>query len=129
MFPQQEHVAREVWLDSVSIARRVARLERRGLLFRRKAVWDRRARAVSLTGAGRTILATCESRFVALRRAVFSSNDAPEFDDLGVVTNVITPKRPEPRRRRRFVTVRSKPEACIARARRQILIRLDRIII
>jgi DNA-binding MarR family transcriptional regulator len=143
LFPKQEQVAREVCLDSVSIARRVARLERRGLLLRRAAVWDRRARAVALTRAGRTMLATCEARFVALRRAVFFSNDTPEFDDRGVVTNVIISRRPEKRRRRRFVTVRSKfdwdtfgvltvpekPEVCVAPARRRILIRLGRMII
>jgi DNA-binding MarR family transcriptional regulator len=76
--PTQAQLATSVGRDKTRLIAILDRLEARGLLHRRPDPDDRRNRIVTLTDAGRTLLAECRRDIRAMEADLLSTLNAPD---------------------------------------------------
>ncbi len=76
--PTQAQLAAAVGRDKTRLIENLDRLEARGLLHRTPDLDDRRNRIVTLTDAGRTLLADCRRDIHAMETDLLSTLSAPD---------------------------------------------------
>jgi len=76
--PTQAQLAAAVGRDKTRLIENLDRLEARGLLHRTPDLDDRRNRIVTLTDAGRTLLADCRRDIRAMEAGLLSTLSAPD---------------------------------------------------
>ncbi|CAX26091.1 transcriptional regulator, MarR family [Methylorubrum extorquens DM4] len=78
--PRQTTLAEAVGIEAPSLVRLLDQLEAAGLVMRKEDPTDRRAKVLSLTGTGRSVVARIESDLDRLRQAVFSKVSASDLE-------------------------------------------------
>jgi DNA-binding MarR family transcriptional regulator len=86
----QVQLARAAWMDKTTLVVTLDELERRGLAERRVAPSDRRVRVITLTDAGRALLARADAVVAAAYDEVLAGVDAAERETfLGVLSRLV----------------------------------------
>ncbi|HJE25932.1 MAG TPA: MarR family transcriptional regulator [Methylorubrum populi] len=78
--PRQNTLAEAVGIEGPSLVRLLDQLETAGLVMRREDPTDRRAKVLSLTDTGRSVVAGIEADLDGLRKAVFSKVSASDLE-------------------------------------------------
>lgn len=78
--PRQNALAEAVGIEGPSLVRLLDQLEAAGLVMRKKDTTDRRAKVLSLTDTGRSVVARIEADLDRLRKAVFSKVSASDLE-------------------------------------------------
>ncbi|CAO4166088.1 MarR family winged helix-turn-helix transcriptional regulator [Methylorubrum populi] len=78
--PRQNTLAEAVGIEGPSLVRLLDQLEAAGLVMRREDPTDRRAKVLSLTDTGRSVVARIEADLDGLRQAVFSKVSASDLE-------------------------------------------------
>lgn len=78
--PRQNALAEAVGIEGPSLVRLLDQLEAAGLVVRKEDATDRRAKVLSLTPAGQAVVAQIEADLDRLRKAVFATVGAADFE-------------------------------------------------
>ncbi|ACB78427.1 transcriptional regulator, MarR family [Methylorubrum populi BJ001] len=78
--PRQNALAEAVGIEGPSLVRLLDQLEAAGLVTRKEDTTDRRAKVLSLTDTGRSVVARIEADLDRLRKAVFSKVSASDLE-------------------------------------------------
>jgi MarR family transcriptional regulator for hemolysin len=78
--PRQNALAEAVGIEGPSLVRLLDQLEKAGLVVRKEDPTDRRAKVLSLTPAGRSVVAKMEADLTRLRETVFAKVDAADLE-------------------------------------------------
>jgi MarR family transcriptional regulator for hemolysin len=78
--PRQNALAEAVGIEGPSLVRLLDQLEKAGLVLRKEDPLDRRAKVLSLTPAGRKVVARMEADLTRLREAVFADVAAADLE-------------------------------------------------
>jgi MarR family transcriptional regulator for hemolysin len=78
--PRQNALAEAVGIEGPSLVRLLDQLEAAGLVMRNEDPTDRRAKVLSLTDTGRSVVARIEADLDRLRKAVFSKVSASDLE-------------------------------------------------
>ena len=78
--PRQNALAEAVGIEGPSLVRLLDQLEAAGLVTRKEDPTDRRAKVLSLTATGRSVVARIEADLDRLRKAVFSKVSASDLE-------------------------------------------------
>lgn len=78
--PRQNALAEAVGIEGPSLVRLLDQLEAAGLVMRKEDPTDRRAKVLSLTDTGRSVVARIEADLDRLRMAVFSKVSASDLE-------------------------------------------------
>lgn len=78
--PRQNALAEAVGIEGPSLVRLLDQLEAAGLVLRREDPTDRRAKVLSLTETGRSVVARIEADLDRLRKAVFAGVSASDLE-------------------------------------------------
>ncbi len=78
--PRQNALAEAVGIEGPSLVRLLDQLEAAGLVTRKEDPTDRRAKVLSLTDTGRSVVARIEADLDRLRKAVFSKVSASDLE-------------------------------------------------
>ncbi|CAO4155835.1 Transcriptional regulator, MarR family [Methylorubrum thiocyanatum] len=78
--PRQNALAEAVGIEGPSLVRLLDQLEAAGLVMRKEDPTDRRAKVLSLTDTGRSVVARIEADLDRLRMAVFSRVSASDLE-------------------------------------------------
>ncbi|WP_375274675.1 MarR family winged helix-turn-helix transcriptional regulator [Methylorubrum thiocyanatum] len=78
--PRQNALAEAVGIEGPSLVRLLDQLEAAGLVTRKEDPTDRRAKVLSLTDTGRSVVARIETDLDRLRKAVFSKVSASDLE-------------------------------------------------
>ncbi|MGW5958997.1 MarR family winged helix-turn-helix transcriptional regulator [Methylorubrum thiocyanatum] len=78
--PRQNALAEAVGIEGPSLVRLLDQLEAAGLVARKEDPTDRRAKVLSLTDTGRSVVARIEADLDRLRKAVFSKVSASDLE-------------------------------------------------
>ncbi|GJE73222.1 MarR family winged helix-turn-helix transcriptional regulator [Methylorubrum podarium] len=78
--PRQNILAEAVGIEGPSLVRLLDQLETAGLVVRKEDPTDRRAKILSLTATGRSVVAGIEADLDRLRKAVFSKVSAADLE-------------------------------------------------
>ena len=78
--PRQNALAEAVGIEGPSLVRLLDQLEKAGLVVRKEDPTDRRAKVLSLTPAGRSVVARMEADLTRLRETVFAKVDAADLE-------------------------------------------------
>ncbi|MCJ2094553.1 MarR family transcriptional regulator [Methylobacterium sp. J-072] len=78
--PRQNALAEAVGIEGPSLVRLLDQLGAAGLIVRMEDPTDRRAKVLSLTPAGKTVVAQMEAELTKLRDAVFAEVDSADIE-------------------------------------------------
>lgn len=78
--PRQNTLAEAVGIEGPSLVRLLDQLEAAGLAIRKEDPTDRRAKVLSLTDTGRSVVARIEADLDGLRKAVFAGLSAADLE-------------------------------------------------
>ncbi|MBB2960920.1 MarR family winged helix-turn-helix transcriptional regulator [Methylobacterium sp. R2-1] len=78
--PRQNALAEAVGIEGPSLVRLLDQLEAAGLVMRKEDPTDRRAKVLSLTNTGRSVVARIEADLDRLRKTVFSKVSASDLE-------------------------------------------------
>jgi len=78
--PRQNALAEAVGIEGPSLVRLLDQLEAAGLVTRKEDPTDRRAKILSLTDTGRSVVARIEADLDRLRKAVFAKMSASDLE-------------------------------------------------
>src|ERR1700712_4256647 len=78
--PRQNALAEAVGIEGPSLVRLLDQLEKAGLVVRKEDPTDRRAKVLSLTPAGRSVVAKMEADLTRLRETVFAKVNAADLE-------------------------------------------------
>lgn len=78
--PRQNALAEAVGIEGPSLVRLLDQLEAAGLVIRKEDPTDRRAKVLSLTEAGRSVVARIEADLDRLRKTVFATVSASDLE-------------------------------------------------
>jgi len=93
---RQNALAEAIGIEGASLVRLLDGLESAGLISRETDPTDRRANVLSLTEAGREVVADIQNRLAGLRETVFSGIDADQIAAVMAVFEAIRASAGEP---------------------------------